>query len=214
MAKPPNKRRSGTRSRTAASAARRRHGHRPDTRIKGLQVLVTIRIPKSSHALVPNITIGSAWPMAGAGLRRKSHRSVGQTDADPDGGQTGFLNRPQRPAKGITMFEFSRMRIMPPRFAPAFAALLPAAATEPAGSVPDFSSNGVSWAGFVAPKTPSAAIAVPSRLFAPASGLGPVTDDPAILYQQRAGARDNRQPTYRVADLNNPNLKPLGLWRR
>src|SRR6266852_2320699 len=43
----------------------------------------------------------------------------------------------------------------------------------------------------------------------PASGLGPVTDDPAHPYINNELAREtNRQPTYRVANLNNPNLQP------
>src|SRR3546814_17283254 len=45
----------------------------------------------------------------------------------------------------------------------ASAALWPAAAADRAKTaIPDFSSNGVSWAGFVAPKVPSEAVA---RLF-------------------------------------------------
>ena len=107
------------------------------------------------------------------------------------------------------MFPFSSVRIMAGAFC-AGAALLPAAASEPTGSVPDFSSHGVSWAGFVAPKTPSAAIARTFNDYSlPASGLGPVTDDPAHPYVNNELAREtNRQPTYRVADVNNPNLKP------
>jgi len=44
---------------------------------------------------------------------------------------------------------------------------------------------------------------------APASGPGPVTNDPAYPYLTNADAvRTHRQPTYRVADLSNPILKP------
>jgi len=51
---------------------------------QGPAVLVTIEDPKSSHAWSANINLSRGpWPMAGAGLRRKSHRSVGQTDAIP-----------------------------------------------------------------------------------------------------------------------------------
>jgi hypothetical protein len=43
----------------------------------------------------------------------------------------------------------------------------------------------------------------------PASGPGPVTNDPAYPYLTNAeAARTGRQPTYRVADLTNPILKP------
>jgi hypothetical protein len=43
----------------------------------------------------------------------------------------------------------------------------------------------------------------------PLSGPGPVTNDPAHPYLTNAdAARTGRQPTYRVADLSNPILKP------
>jgi hypothetical protein len=43
----------------------------------------------------------------------------------------------------------------------------------------------------------------------PPSGPGPVTNDPAYPYLTNAeAARTGRQPTYRVADLSNPILKP------
>jgi hypothetical protein len=43
----------------------------------------------------------------------------------------------------------------------------------------------------------------------PPSGPGPVTNDPAYPYLTNAeAARTGRQPTYRVADLTNPILKP------
>ncbi len=82
-------------------------------------------------------------------------------------------------------------------------------AASPSTAVPDFSSNGTSWAGFVAPRTPSAAVARTFNDFSqPASGPGPVTDDPAHPYVNNELAREtNQQPTYRVANLNNPNLK-------
>jgi hypothetical protein len=88
------------------------------------------------------------------------------------------------------MFELSIMRIMAAALCSG-AAFLPAAAAEPPASVPDFSGGGVSWAGFVAPKTPSAAVARTFNDYSlPASGIGPVTDDPAHPY------------------INNPNLMP------
>ena len=95
----------------------------------------------------------------------------------------------------------------------ALGALSPVLAADAAGSrgpVPDFSSNGVSWAGFVAPRTPSAAVARTFNDYTlPVSGPGPVTDDPAHPYINNENGREtNRQPTYRVANLNNPNLKP------
>jgi hypothetical protein len=75
--------------------------------------------------------------------------------------------------------------------------LTTAAAAQHDESVPDFSSN---LAGWVA-TTPE---------FLPVTGAtGPVTGDPAHPYINNATARRNgTQPTYRVADLTNPNLKP------
>jgi hypothetical protein len=83
------------------------------------------------------------------------------------------------------------------------------AAEPPRTGVPpnlDLSAPGIAWAGFVAPKESNYAIA---RLFndfaSPATGLGPVTDDPAHPYANNEVAREMRiPPTYRVADLNNP----------
>ena len=46
----------------------------------------------------------------------------------------------------------------------------------------------------------------------PPSGPGPVTNDPAYPYLTNAEAtRLRRQPTYRVADLTNPILKPWAI---
>jgi len=123
------------------------------------------------------------------------------------------MGRPENAGQGkVAMSKFTSMRVTA-RLLCAGAALWPALAADaasPAGAIPDFSSNGVSWAGFVAPKIPSAAVA---RTFndysAPESGLGPVTDDPAHPYINNENARETgRQPTYRVANLDNPNLKP------
>src|SRR5258708_9293785 len=89
-------------------------------------------------------------------------------------------------------------------------AALAADATKSSGPVPDFSSNGVSWAGFVMPPKPDAAVARTFNDFSlPLSGIGPVTDDPAHPYINNELARETKQqPTYRVANLNNRNLKP------
>src|SRR5882724_6176588 len=78
------------------------------------------------------------------------------------------------------------------------------------------SAPGVAWAGFVAPKEPNYAIA---RLFNdfgnPATGIGPVTDDPAHPYVNNEVARQMRiQPTYRVADLDNAAARNLMPWAR
>jgi hypothetical protein len=70
-------------------------------------------------------------------------------------------------------------------------------AAERSASVPDFSSG---LAGWVAIDTD----------FRPVPGArGPVTFDPAHPYVGNAEARrTGTQPTFRVADLTNPNLKP------
>jgi hypothetical protein len=63
-------------------------------------------------------------------------------------------------------------------------------------SPPDFSSNEVGW------------IAMSNDLMAAPGGPGPTRSDPAHPYvPNNAGA----QPTFRIADLSNPNLKP---WAR
>src|SRR5258708_20426612 len=89
-------------------------------------------------------------------------------------------------------------------------AALAADTTKSSGPIPDFSSNGVSWAGFVAPPKPDAAVARTFNDFSlPARGLGPVTADPAHPYINNDLPREtNRQPTYRVANLNTPTLNP------
>jgi hypothetical protein len=66
-------------------------------------------------------------------------------------------------------------------------------------SVPDFSSNMAGWVNIEPDFLP-----VPD-----ASGPGPVTFDPAHPYVSNADARRRGiQPTFRVADLTHPNLKP------
>jgi hypothetical protein len=62
-----------------------------------------------------------------------------------------------------------------------------------AAQPPDFSSNQAAW------------IATSNDFVPPASGPQPITFDPAHPYVPN-NAR--RQPTYRIADLTNPNLKP------
>src|SRR5262249_41376025 len=98
------------------------------------------------------------------------------------------------------------------------AVLLPLPAQEtprtgaPAGL--QLSEPGVAWAGYVAPREPNYAIA---RLFNdfgnPATGIGPMTDDPAHPYVNNEVARQMRiQPTYRVADLDSRAGRNLMPW--
>jgi hypothetical protein len=70
------------------------------------------------------------------------------------------------------------------------AALLPASAQNNAGKIPDFTGNGIGWnsAGGLTP--------------VPASP-SPVTQDPRVRYVPN---NVGEQPTWRYADLNNPNL--------
>src|SRR5438270_8882336 len=68
------------------------------------------------------------------------------------------------------------------------------AAAQSTASVPDFSSNGIAWAGGV------------GRDFAAVPGSpSPLRQDPAHPFVPNG---TGKQPTYRVADLSNPNLKP------
>jgi hypothetical protein len=76
------------------------------------------------------------------------------------------------------------------------AALAAPAVAQPKTALPDFSSGHVGWLG-VGGGGPSYA-AVPGR-------LPPVNNDPAHPFVPN-GTR--AQPTYRIADLSNPNLKP------
>src|SRR5258706_15544754 len=84
------------------------------------------------------------------------------------------------------------------------AALWPAIGAE---AVPDFSNDSrIGW------------IAVPGGFKAPASGPGPVTNDPAhplvvtlLPNYPPSGRIQGGQPTFPVADLNNPILQP---WAR
>ena len=83
------------------------------------------------------------------------------------------------------------------------------AASAPSG-IPDFSANGVSWSGYVARRPPTEAHARTFNDFtSPTSGPGPVTDDPAHPFVNNEVSRvTGKQPSFRVANVNNPNLKP------
>jgi hypothetical protein len=104
-------------------------------------------------------------------------------------------------------------------FFPALAADAPATGAPPETGAPpnlDLSAPGVAWAGFVQPKVPNYRIA---RLFNdygdPATGLGPVTDDPVHPFVNNEVAREMKiQPTYRVADLDNAAARNLMPWVR
>ena len=84
------------------------------------------------------------------------------------------------------------------------------------GARPNFSEPGVAWAGYVTPREPNRAIARLFNDFAqPATGIGPMTDDPATPYVNNEVARQMRiQPTYRVADLNSAAARNLMPWAR
>ena len=63
-------------------------------------------------------------------------------------------------------------------------------------AAPNFSSTQYGW------------IAVDNEFIPPASGPGPVTSDPKHPF---IGNNKGGQPTYRVADTSNPNLKPFAV---
>lgn len=80
------------------------------------------------------------------------------------------------------------------------------AAAQNNGPIPIFSpDSGTGWiAGDPRGENPTGQDYLP-----PVSGPGPVTNDPAHPHTDDAAARrDGKQPTYRVADLNNPMLMP------
>ena len=85
----------------------------------------------------------------------------------------------------------------------AAAALAPALAADGArnNAIPDLTMKaGQSW------------MEIGDELLAPPSGAGPITNDPRYPYLDNGAARRaGKQPTYRVADLNNPILQP---WAR
>jgi hypothetical protein len=78
-----------------------------------------------------------------------------------------------------------------------FAGAFAAAAAAPSPSPPDFSSNQASWQGGNGVN------------FTPVPGaVGPVMNDPAHPHYSNGEARRlGIQPTYRIADLSNPNIK-------
>jgi hypothetical protein len=77
--------------------------------------------------------------------------------------------------------------------------LAPAAAQQKAAP-PDFSSNQFGWVGV------GGGFGTGGAVFSPVAGqLPPVVDDPAHRFVPNG---TQAQPTYRIADLSNPNLKP------
>jgi hypothetical protein len=77
-------------------------------------------------------------------------------------------------------------------------------------AIPDFSANSASWAGYVAKRPPTEAHARTFNDFkSPESGPGPVSEDPEHPFVNNEVARvTGKQPTFRVANVNDPNLKP------
>ncbi len=73
----------------------------------------------------------------------------------------------------------------------------PRLAAEPGAAIPDFSANGTAWVF-----GPGDYIAIPGE-------PSPTRNDPAHPYISNLEFRvSGTQPTYRVADLSNPNIKP------
>jgi hypothetical protein len=72
-------------------------------------------------------------------------------------------------------------------------------AAQVAASPPDFSLNKSAWLSFS------------NEFIPPASGPKPTTWDPKHPFVQN---NSGQQPTFRVADLSNPNLKPWAKERR
>ncbi len=74
-------------------------------------------------------------------------------------------------------------------------------------SIPDFATNpNVGWV--------AAGMGFGTDFVQPASGPGPVTNDPKYPYVTNAdAARTGKQPTFRVADLTNPILQPWAVER-
>jgi len=66
-------------------------------------------------------------------------------------------------------------------------------AAQDSANVPDLGSAGYGW------------FSVGDDLLPPPSGAGPVVSDPAHPYQSNTSGK---QPTHRIADLNNPSLQP------
>jgi len=116
------------------------------------------------------------------------------------------------------------MRMTRPKTSIILAALLCATALLPieaqgqsaTGAPPglQLSGPGVAWVGFMAPKQSNYEIARTFNDFTnPATGIGPVTDDPAHPFVNNEVAREmGIPPTYRIANLNNAAAKNLMPW--
>src|SRR5215469_12540753 len=76
-------------------------------------------------------------------------------------------------------------------------------AWQPAGAIPDSTNPDISHAD-------TGWFPVGDDFLPPASGPGPVVSDPAHPYYSN---QSGRQPTYRVADLTNPILRPWAVER-
>src|SRR6266581_7721609 len=80
-------------------------------------------------------------------------------------------------------------------FALAAAAPIASSMAQPKASPPDFSSNGAGWVGLNGA----------GPFFEPVPGrLAPIVSDPAHPFVPNG---TNAQPSFRIADLSNPNLK-------
>jgi hypothetical protein len=81
----------------------------------------------------------------------------------------------------------------------------------------NLSAPGVVWTGFIfsTRETDPAKLRLFNDYAGPATGIGPVTDDPAHPYaNNRVAGQLHIQPTYRVADLNNAAANNLMPWVR
>src|SRR5262245_12799436 len=92
----------------------------------------------------------------------------------------------------------------------AFLPIVGVAAAPAPVAIPDFTSNGASWAGYVARLPPTEEHARTFNDFtSPLSGPGPVTEHPLHPFVNNEVSRvTGKQPTFRVANIDNPNLKP------
>jgi len=96
----------------------------------------------------------------------------------------------------------SREKVLASTVLAAVAWIAPAApvAAQQKAAPPDFSSNRFGWVGM------GGGFGVGGAVFSPVAGqLPPLVDDPAHRFVPNGTAG---QPTYRIADLSNPNLKP------
>jgi hypothetical protein len=82
----------------------------------------------------------------------------------------------------------------------------PAAAADKSSAIPNFAPDNVT--GWVA-GVPDSSAPIGQEYLPPLSGPGPVTFDPAHPYiDDGLARREHTQPTFRVADVSNPILKP------